>query len=260
MVRLEQDVRPDGRELSETRPITINIGSISTAEGSALVKLGNTTVICGIKGELTTPKPEEPKKGFIVPNVDLPPLCSPLFKPGPPSELAQSATTFMDSLIIESGCISLEDLCIEEGKLCWVLYCDMVCLDFDGNLLDACCVALLAALKNTLLPTVKSNEDTGLPETDLSCKKCLALSSCPVSTTFAVFDDKIMFVDPTQEEEAIATGMVTIVATENHINNIYKPGGTPLSEQQLQDCIKRAHNNRADVTGLIQHTSMAVER
>lgn len=46
---LEKDVRPDSRKKLEFRPVIININSISTAEGSALVKLGNTTVICGIK-------------------------------------------------------------------------------------------------------------------------------------------------------------------------------------------------------------------
>ena len=34
------------------------------------------------------------------------------------------------------------------SQLCWVLYCDLMCLDYDGNLLDTCVIALLAALKN----------------------------------------------------------------------------------------------------------------
>lgn len=46
---LEKDIRPDSRKKLEFRPVIININSISNAEGSALVKLGNTTVICGIK-------------------------------------------------------------------------------------------------------------------------------------------------------------------------------------------------------------------
>jgi exosome complex RNA-binding protein Rrp42 (RNase PH superfamily) len=29
--------------------VSINAGSIKTAEGSAIVKIGNTTVVCGIK-------------------------------------------------------------------------------------------------------------------------------------------------------------------------------------------------------------------
>ncbi|CAB1333287.1 unnamed protein product [Coregonus sp. 'balchen'] len=47
---LKENCRPDGRELGEFRTTTLNIGSISTADGSALVKIGNTTVMCGIKG------------------------------------------------------------------------------------------------------------------------------------------------------------------------------------------------------------------
>ena len=33
-------------------------------------------------------------------------------------------------------------------QFAWVLYCDLVCLDYDGNLYDACSIALTAALKN----------------------------------------------------------------------------------------------------------------
>lgn len=43
------NVRPDGRELDQFRPVRININSIGTADGSAIVKLGHTTVVCGIK-------------------------------------------------------------------------------------------------------------------------------------------------------------------------------------------------------------------
>ncbi|KAK2153306.1 hypothetical protein LSH36_301g02012 [Paralvinella palmiformis] len=96
---LEQDTRPDGRALAEVRPVMLNVGSITTAEGSALVKLGNTAVLCAIKAELTVPKDDAPKCGLIVPNVDLPPICSPMFKPGPPSEIAQAATVFMNDVI-----------------------------------------------------------------------------------------------------------------------------------------------------------------
>ena len=40
-------------------------GAISTANGSALVKLGETMVICGVKAEVTVPTAEEPSKGMI---------------------------------------------------------------------------------------------------------------------------------------------------------------------------------------------------
>jgi exosome complex component RRP43 len=44
-----QNVRPDGRSLQTFRPVAINVGSIKTAEGSAIAKIGNTMVVCGIK-------------------------------------------------------------------------------------------------------------------------------------------------------------------------------------------------------------------
>lgn len=46
---LAQGVRPDGRALDECRPISINVNSFHNADGSAIVKIGNTAVVCGVK-------------------------------------------------------------------------------------------------------------------------------------------------------------------------------------------------------------------
>ena len=39
----------------------------------------------------------------------------------------------------------------------WVLYCDLMCLNYDGSLIDACVTALIAALKNGELSTLQRN-------------------------------------------------------------------------------------------------------
>lgn len=44
-----QDVRPDGRQFLSFRPISVNISSITHADSSAIFKIGNTTIVCGIK-------------------------------------------------------------------------------------------------------------------------------------------------------------------------------------------------------------------
>jgi len=82
---LEENIRPDGRNLDEVRSLQITtgkrflslspqcllstpssrIGSISTADGSALVKLGATTVVCGVKAEIAEPELDAPMAGFI---------------------------------------------------------------------------------------------------------------------------------------------------------------------------------------------------
>ena len=42
-------VRTDGRQFLEARESLLNCNSVSTADGSSLIKIGNTTAICGIK-------------------------------------------------------------------------------------------------------------------------------------------------------------------------------------------------------------------
>ena len=49
---ISRQLRPDGRRLEETRSATIGVGTIESADSSALVKLGNTTVLGGIKLEV----------------------------------------------------------------------------------------------------------------------------------------------------------------------------------------------------------------
>uniref|UniRef100_A0A8C9NFD5 Ribosomal RNA-processing protein 43 n=1 Tax=Serinus canaria TaxID=9135 RepID=A0A8C9NFD5_SERCA len=208
-------------------------GSITTADGSALVKLGNTTVICGVKAELAAPAVDSANKGYIVPNVELPSLCAERFRSGPPGEEAQAASQFIADVIENSQMIVKEDLCIANGKLAWVLYCDIICLDYDGNLLDASVFALLAALKNVQLPLVTINEETGLSEVNLKQKNPLIIRKHPVATSFAIFDDTLLIVDPTAEEEDLATGTVTIVTDEEgRLCSVHKPGTSKFTTKK----------------------------
>ncbi|XP_015284487.1 PREDICTED: exosome complex component RRP43 [Gekko japonicus] len=256
---LKENCRPDGRELGEFRTTTVNVGSITTADGSALVKLGNMTVICGIKAEFAAPPVDSSNKGYIVPNVDLPPLCSSRFRPGPPGEEAQAASQFMADLIENSQVVRKEDLCIVDGKLAWVLYCDIICLDYDGNLLDACVCALLAALKNVQLPAVRINEETGLAEVNLKEKTALTVRKEPVAASFVLFDS-LVIVDPTAEEEDLATGTVTIVTDEEgKLCSVHKPGGSALMGAKLQDCIGRAKTRHKEVKKLLDTLIKSVE-
>lgn len=45
----------------------------------------------------------------------------------------------------------MKDLCIVPDKLSWVLYCDMVCLDYDGSVVDACLITLMSSLKTCMI-------------------------------------------------------------------------------------------------------------
>ena len=152
--------RPDGRNLNERRPISISSGNIKSADGSSIVRQGNTTVVCGIKLELAKPTPENPTQGFIVPNVTLPAMCNPSYKSGPPSAEAQSLSTFIKEVLESSSCLDLTELCPVKHMFAWVLYIDVICLDHDGNIRDAAVAGLMAALKSLKLPELVFDPET----------------------------------------------------------------------------------------------------
>jgi len=78
-------------------------------------------------------------------------LCSPKFRPGPPSEQAQVLSKLIDIVLNNSRALDLKDLCICKNKLVWVLYCDILCLNYNGSVIDACIGAMIAALKTCKL-------------------------------------------------------------------------------------------------------------
>ena len=243
---LKCNTRHDGRHLFEFRNMTINVGSIDTADGSALVQMGNTMIVCGVKAELTKPLASQPHKGIVVPNVELPPLCASHFKPGPPSDQAQIASQLLSDIIKSPNFIDLEQLCVCKDKIVWVIYCDVVCLSYDGNMMDAAVAAVTAALANTLLPVIQYKEDDqtvkAIQESDK--KVCLPLKKKLVSSTFSLFQSSIIIADPTLKEEQVAGSELTVIIDQRGIPfHLHRPGGFPLEDGVLQKCLVRAVEN-----------------
>ena len=154
--------RPDGRTMQERRPVTVSTGHVSTADGSAVVKSGNTTIVCGVRAEITSPHPDNPDLGFIVPNFS---FASSSFSSSGTLHETQRVTQFLLEVLNSSDCINRQDLCIESGERVWVLYVDLVCRDHSGNIFDTSATAMIAALKDTKLPRVTFDSETR----ELSC-------------------------------------------------------------------------------------------
>ena len=180
-------------------------------------------------------------------------MCSTMFKPGPPSVAAQSASQFLATVLATSGCVRPEDLCISPGRLAWVLYIDLVCLDHSGNILDASVSALSSALSTVSLPSVTLHSESG-DVVSSSDRKKLKLNGLPVSTSFAVFSgssssSQHLLSDPTQEEEQLASSLVTVVTVGGAICHLHQPGGDQLNPELLQQAIQLATDRENLLTG-----------
>ncbi|XP_063236562.1 exosome complex component RRP43-like isoform X2 [Bacillus rossius redtenbacheri] len=210
--------------------------------------------------ELTAPAATEPGAGWLVPNVELPALCSPELRPGPPGDRAQAASHFLAELVRNCGCVDPRRLCVAPGRLAWVLYCDVVCLDLDGSLLDACTAALLAALRTVTLPRVQYDGDSEETSVLLDQRESLDVLAHPAATTYAVFDDDTLIADPTAEEESLCSGLLTVVVEGGQLCSVHKPGGSPLTHEQLQRCIALAHRRGRAVHNLVRAALCSPER
>jgi exosome complex component RRP43 len=78
-------------------------GAVSTADGSALVKIGNTTMLAGVKLEVMVPSQETPDQGSITVDFQMPPICSPLVRPGRPVETASVISEQLSNVLTRVG-------------------------------------------------------------------------------------------------------------------------------------------------------------
>jgi exosome complex RNA-binding protein Rrp42 (RNase PH superfamily) len=62
---------------------------------------------------------------------------------------------------------------------------------------------------------------------------------------------EILLTDPTNEEESLSSGVMTIVVQGDKLCSVHKPGGSALTESQLQECISGAVKRAEHVNELI---------
>jgi len=196
--------RTDGRGMDEPRPLRIEKGLIKTAEGSARVWLGDTSVLVGVKAGLGEPYPDTPNSGVLTTSAELNQMASPTFESGPPSPESIEIARVVDRGIRESKAVNMSKMCIVPGEKVWVLFIDIHVLDYHGNLFDAASYAAMAALTSAILPGAKLGiDDAPLP-----------VDHTPVSVTAVKIGDTIV-VDPSLDEEAIADARLTVTTDEN---------------------------------------------
>lgn len=179
---LKDEVRPDGRAVTGCREVKIHVNTVSSAMGSAMVCYGNTRVIAGVKGKFAEPTINNPNSGYLVPNMMLPMLCNTKYRPGMPADAGVSISHKLATLTTDIT--DLMELCVVPGRVVWCLYIDVVCVNDDGNVLDAAVLALSAALYNTRLPSTHVNEETQLVTVDSEKEKHpLVMKFIPVAVT-----------------------------------------------------------------------------
>ncbi|KAL6710648.1 hypothetical protein ACN47E_007705 [Coniothyrium glycines] len=321
-------LRANGRSAHEFRTPGINTGSLTHCNGSAVVRLGNTSVVCGVRAEIlreedtpgtnthhsaatpqddgkigiedqhgddeqATPDAEIKDLRLLVPNVELSTGSTPAHIPGnAPSTFAQTLITRIRSLLHSTSLIRASDLRIlytpstntedpdeapqTQLKGYWTLYLDVFFISVDGNAFDASWFAILAALRDTLLPKAYFDEEYEgiLCSDDPKEAHRLRLRGFPVPSTFAVFEGRTedgeeeqhdyVLSDPDAFEEGVCRETVCVVVDvakgkksigDAVIRRIEKSGGGVVDRDAMKGLVKRAIDRWAEVQGVLSGTA-----
>jgi exosome complex component RRP42 len=227
---LSTGVREDGRRLDEFRNIEIQTSLYEKADGSAMVKIGNTVAVAGIKVELGEPFPDTPNDGVLTVSLELLPHASPSFEPGPPDEHAIEMSRIIDRGLRESKSIKYDELCVIPGKKVWIIYVDVYAMDHDGNIVDTAGLAALAAILNAKIPEVKVDGDE---VTLLDTKRPIPIAERPIPVTVSKIGNYLL-VDPSLSEESASDVKVTMTTIESGVvSSIQKSGSGPIEAEEV---------------------------
>lgn len=246
-----KDKRIDKRKFEEYRKAEIEPDVVTSAEGSARVKLGNTEVVAGIKMDLAEPYPDTPEEGTMSVAVEFVPLASPEFESGPPREDSIEVSRVVDRAIRESKMVDFKKLCVTPGEKVWMVFIDIDIINNDGNLIDACGLAAASALVNAKIPEIDKD---GNPDYTKKKDK-LPVSGVALSTTFAKIGRKIM-ADPNLSETEAMHGRLTVGTIEKdkkiQLCSMQKGGTASFSLEEIEQIIEMAEKKGTELRKLVK--------
>jgi len=248
---LKSGTRLDGRKNDEWRKIEVELGFLSTAEGSARVRCGTTEVIAGVKLGIGTPFSDKPDEGVLMVGAELLPLSNPEFESGPPSGESIELARVIDRGIRESKMINTKALCIEKGQKVWMVNVDICPINTDGNLLDMGALAAVLALKNAVFPELKD----GAVDYKHKTTKKLPMGEFPTSMTILKIGDNYL-IDPTDiEEKALDARLTIAILPENKLCAMQKGGNTALTIEDIDKMISLAIVKAEDLRDIIRRSA-----
>ncbi|NOX71138.1 MAG: exosome complex protein Rrp42 [Candidatus Micrarchaeota archaeon] len=228
--------RIDGRAFDEFRKIKIETDVVPQAEGSAMVTIGETQVMVGVKMDVGEPFPDTPDEGVLMSGAELHPMASPRFESGPPGPESIELARVVDRGIREAHAIDMKKLCIEEGEKIWMVMVDTHVINHQGNLIDATGLGAMAALLSAKMPKYED----GVVVFGEKTNKGLPVNHKVVPVTIARIGGHLM-IDPSLEEEDVMDARITISTKDNgNITAMQKGLSAGLSVEEIEKAMEIA--------------------
>lgn len=161
----------------------------------------------------------------------------------------------LEKTIRRSSALDTESLCLIAGQKCCAIRADVHIIVHDGNLLDAACIALMAALQHFRRPDT-TIEGEKVTVWDIREREPVRLSLLhhPYCVTFSYFDGgATVVVDATSAEERVREGELVVSLNKfGEVCQVAKYGGITVDAVTLLAWMRVAAEKVKEVSSLVQ--------
>ncbi|KAK8253311.1 ribosomal protein S5 domain 2-type protein [Phyllosticta capitalensis] len=249
---LGENVRLDGRKFDAFRDLDLSFGD---EYGVADVKLGKTRVLARVSADVTAPFADRKFDGVFSISTEFSPMASPAFEVGRYTDAEIILSRILEKAIRRSGALDTESLCIVAGSKCFSVRADVHILDHDGGLIDASCIAVIAALQHFRRPDVSVEGEKVIVYSPRE-REPVALSMLhhPLCVTFSYYNNgETVLLDATMAEEQVREGEIIVTMNKfGELCQIAKYGGVPIDPVAVLQCTNVALNKVQALTKYIQ--------
>jgi len=160
----------------------------------------------------------------------------------------------LEKAIRRSNAIDTESLCIIAGLKCWSVRADVHVLNADGNLIDASCLAIVAALQHFRRPDVSvDGEDVTIYTIEERVPVPLSIMHRPICITFSFYHDgQIFILDASLREEQVREGEVIVTVNQyGEVCQIAKLGGVSVEPMTMLQIVSIAESKAKEIDQII---------
>ncbi len=233
-------MRPDGRHADEMRPVTISRDFLRHAEGSVLITVGETKVICAASVEDRVPQfLRETGQGWVTAEYGMLPRSTKTRSPRETSGGRPSGRTFEIQRLVGRSLRGVTDLSALGERTIW-MDCDVI--QADGGTRTAAITGAFIALADALHTLRQNGKIATLP-----------LKEFVAATSVGIVDGSVML-DLCYAEDSIADVDMNIVMTGSgkYIEVQGTAEDTPFDRTQLDAMLHMAGTGIRELIGIQQ--------
>lgn len=235
--------RIDGRSCFDIRHTSVKTGIVSSCNGSAQVQSTNCNITVGVKVEVGRPLPDEPDCGLIEFGAECSANASPKFEGRGGEDIAQEIVFVLTNALIPA--IDRKSLCISKGHKVWIIYVDVLILEYScvSQLLDLSALGIKAALRNTRVPKLIADEEDAndfvlSAESEEYCP--VDTTDLPVLLTLTRIHDQYV-ADVTEDEAAAGIARLTMAFDSmGRLSYTKKSGSGSLHPDPMKEVLGKA--------------------